>query len=194
MSTVWDVPPELPEPKHDPVDGKIAGSPGGGTLNLGIFADLALQIGSLAARVDRAISAYESSLRKIPGDYQYATTGIYPSTGNLLLDLDTPAQGQFWQVRCLIVGGSDITTTPAGTAWVVVQGSAANTAGSNVNLANVRDFTTETLPQRSFYGTHEVVVLPGEHLYVVITGGTSGTQYTASAKVEVFDVAATYVE
>ena len=196
MSTVWDVPPELPTPAHDPVDGKIPDGGGGGgpTLNLGVFADLALSIGSLASRVDRAIDAYEAGLRKIPGDYQFAQSGVYPSSGNLLLDLGTPAQGQFWQVRCLIVGGSDITTTPAGTAWVVVQGSAANTAGQNVNLANVKDFTSGTFPQRAFYGTHEVIVLPGEHLYVVVTAGTSTTQYTASMKAEVFDTAATYVE
>lgn len=192
--TVWDVPPEMPTPAHDPVDGKIHGDPQGRTLNLGIFADLALQIGSLASRVGKAVDAWEAALRKVPGDYQYAQTAAYPSSGNLVFDLGSPAQGQFWQVRRLIVGGLTIADTPAGVAWVAVQGSAPNQEGTTVNLANVADFTSQTFPQRAFYGTHEVIVLPGEHLYVVISGGTSGTHYSASAKAEVFDTMATYVE
>lgn len=188
MTTVWDYEPGISTPQPDPVTGQVADADGrGGGINLGVFAELAVRIGGLAAQMEKAQERFEAWARAIPGDYQNAQAASYPASGNLMLDLGSPAQGTFWSVRYIIVGGSDITTTPAGTAWVCVMGSPPNEAGGNVNLAQVRDFTSGTFPQRAFYGTHELIVDAGEHLYVIFTSGTSGTQYVASMKAETFD-------
>jgi hypothetical protein len=186
--TIWDVPAGLPLPDHDPVSGKL-NEPGGG-FNLGIFADLALQIGGLATQVKRHQDRLERIARSLPSDYQYAVPGIYPASGSLALDLGSPAVGTFWNVRRIIVGGSDITTEPDGVAWVFVQGSNPIAAGANPSIAQAADLTVNALPQRSFYGTHQLVVYPPEHLWVIITSGTAATQYVASMKVEEYDLAA----
>lgn len=192
--TVWDAPEWVATPPPEPVTGRVdpphsgGAAPEGAGLNFGVFAELAVRLGSLASKMDASMREWDRHTRSQPGDHQTARAGAYPSSGNLLLDLGHPDEGLYWQVRRLVVGGSDITTQPNGTAWVVVQGSPPNAAGSNVNLAQVADFTTEQFPQRAFYGTHQLVVDATEHLYVVITGGSSGTVYVASAKYEVFDL------
>lgn len=182
-STVWDFDPSLPAPPHEAVDGKVASGSG---LNLGIFADLAVSIGHLSKQVQRQQDRLDKLAELIPGDYQNAAAGIYPASGVLSLNLGSPDQGQYWSVRRVVVGGSDITTSPGGVAYMVVMGSPPNQNGSNVNLAQVADISANGLPQKAFYGSHELVVGAGESLYCVITGGTSTTQYVASCKCEVF--------
>lgn len=183
--TVWDYEPSLGTPDHDPVSGKVHGSPGP-SLDLGVFANLAIQLGGLCSRMDRQQADFERRAASIPGDYQNSTQGTFPSSGTLALDLGAPAKGQFWNVRRIVIGGADITTQPAGVGWVFVQGSPPNQSGSNPTVAQAADFTSGTLPQRAFYGTHQLVVGDSEHLWVVIAGGTAGTQYVASVKAETY--------
>ena len=188
--TVWDFEEEAGTPDDaGPVSGRLPPDSTSG-VGLGIFADLALHIGNLGKQVQRMQDRYDQIAASIPADYQNAAAAAYPASGTLALDLGVPAQGTFWEVRRLIIGGSDITTSPAGTGWVFVQGSQPNAAGTNPSIAQAADQTTGTLPQKAFYGTHELVVNPGEHLWVIITGGTSGVQYVASFKAEVFDLSA----
>lgn len=187
--TVWDLPPGVPVPGHDPVSGKLDEPPRGG-FDFGVFADLALHIGGLTKQVQRQADEWDRRARDIPADYQVADVGAFPASGTLALDLGSPDQGTFWNVRRIVVGGSDITTTPAGVGWVFIQGSAPNQNGANPSIAQVADVTSGTLPQRAFYGVHEMAVTAGEHLWVIIVAGTAGTQYVASAKLEVYDLAA----
>jgi hypothetical protein len=201
--SVWDLDESLSTPPHHPVSGKIEGDHGGGPvatggaaaggglsiggLNLGVIADLAVSLGTLAASIQRQQAAIDREARAIPGDYQFAASGVYPASGNLVLNLGSPDQGQYWLVRRIVVGGSDITTTPAGIGWVFVQGSPPNQNGANPPTASVADFTTGTFPQKAFYGTHQLVADETEFVYVVITAGTPGTLYVASLKAETYD-------
>lgn len=187
--TVWDLPPDVATPDHDPVSGKLD-EPRGGGLDLGVFADLAFHIGGLTKQVQRQADERDRRANNIPGDYQNAAAASFPASGTLALDLGSPAQGTFWNVRRLIIGGSDITTTPAGTGWVFVQGSAPNQNGANPSIAQAADVTSGTLPQRAFYGVHELTVSAGEHLWVIIVSGTNGTQYVASVKAEAYSLTA----
>lgn len=187
MDTVWDLEPDVGTPAHDPVDGKIQENHGGGGVSLGIFADLAFSIGNLVQRIDRQQELFDRAVKRIPADYPISAAGVYPSSGNLLLSLGSPDLGQLWVLRRLIIGGSDITTTPAGTGWLFVSGSPPNQNGANSPTSQLVDFTSGTLPQKAFYGTHEVVVDATQYVYVVVTSGTNGTQYVATGMVEVFD-------
>ena len=194
--TVWDFDPDIDPGEAQPVSGKLYEQERGG-LNLGIFADLALQIGHLASNMKREQDRRDRDAASIPADYQNAAGGVYPASGTLVLNLGSPDLGSFWNVRRIIVGGSDITSTPAGAAWVFVQGSPPNQAGANPSIAQVADIVGQsgnavptTFPQRSTYATHVLSVDATEYLYVVITGGTAGTQYVASAKLEVYDLSA----
>lgn len=188
MTTVWDFDPDLGTPPHGPVDGKVD-EPEGRGLDLGVFADLAVHLGGLASSLRREQDRRDQEARSIPADYQVAQAGLYPASGSLLLNLGSPDIGESWQVRRLIIGGADITSTPAGIGWVLVQGSPPNANGANPPISQVADFTSGTLPQKAFYGTHEFYVDATEYVYVVITGGTAGVQYTASLKAEVFELA-----
>lgn len=185
--TIWDYEPDIPAEPYDDVSGKVAGAGGGG---LAVFADLALKIGGLCERIDRQQDDWARLIATIPGDYQNAVAGAFPASGTLALDLGSPAQGTFWNVRRLIIGGADITTTPAGTGWVFVQGSPPNQNGANPSIAQAADITSGALPQKAFYGTHELAVAPGEHLWVIVVGGTNGTQYVASVKAETYSLTA----
>lgn len=189
MSSIWEIDPTLGTPPHDPVDGRLNEPPGQGSgFGLGAIAQLAISVGRLCDRIDRQQKRWEQYERSVPADYQNAKALTYSTAAGTVnaMSLGRPELGQWWQVRRIIVGGSDITTAPAGTAWVFVQGSNPGASGANPNVAQAADVTTGTFPQRAFYGTHQLVVTQNEHLWIVITGGTNNTQYVASAKYEVF--------
>lgn len=121
------------------------------------------------------------------GTLTYSTTD---ATQNYI-DLGSPASGKWWQVRNLVVGGTDITTAPNGVAWVLVTTSSMMQA--NPPLFTVRDCSTSRFPTSTTlppyintYGTHELVILDDQHLIIFITGGAAGTQYSASAMIESF--------
>jgi hypothetical protein len=201
--TVWDFDESLPTPAHDPVSGKVEPSGGGGPaatagaaagggitvagLNLSVIGDLAVSLGKLTRAIERQQAALRLRDEATPGDYQYATSGLYPASGLLALNLGSPDQGQYWLIRRIIIGGSDITTAPNGIGWIYVQGQAPNANGANPSVANAADMTTGTLPQRAFYGTHQLVVDETEYLWVIVTGGTVGVQYVANVKAEVYN-------
>lgn len=129
-------------------------------------------------------------LRKllIQDDLVVAGTGTCPTpTASFVFDLGHPSAGFFWQVREIVIGGVDLSQTPAGVGWVVVQATTPEEYGSTAPpITAVRDWTKAALPQNAFYGTHELVVNQMEHLFVVITGGTAGVEYVAVAAVENF--------
>jgi hypothetical protein len=155
------------------------------TVDLGAELDLGplhIAIGNLSDEVKdlkKRLAIMQDDLNPT-GILTYSST----DTTQNFIDLGSPSSGKWWQVRNLAVGGSDITVTPMGTAWILVTSSSMMQA--NPPLFSVRDFTTGNLPQRAFYGTHELIVLDDQHLFVYITGGTGGTQYCASAMVESF--------
>lgn len=150
----------------------------GAELDLG---PLHLAIGTLSDEVKDLKKRFST----IQDDLNPTATLTYSADSSQnFCDLGGPSSGKWWQVRFLIVGGADINSSPTGVAWVIVTSSSMMQA--NPPLFTVRDFTTAAFPQRSFYGTHELVVLDDQHLFVFFTGGANGTQYSASAMVESF--------
>jgi len=160
-------------------------------VGLDFFISLGASLGSLtdAIQSDRADRAKRN---KAPGDEPLFKSGTVPSSGVLHLDLGSVPQGRVWQVRRLIVGGATVTTAAAGSAYAFAQGARP----LDLVLTNCVDIFL-TLPQGDTFGTHQLFLLPGEHLWVVFSGATGGQQYTASARVEDWDADtynSTYVE
>lgn len=165
-------------------DGTDDGS--GPGLNLDFFVQLGASIGSLADglqsdRDDR------KSRQKAPGNEQLFKAGVAPTSGVLYLDLGSVPQGHVWQVRRLIVGGVTVTTTAAGNAYAFAQGARP----LDLALTDCVDVFLG-LPRGDTFGTHQLYLTMGEHLWVVFVGATSGQQYAASARVEDWEESAYY--
>jgi hypothetical protein len=152
-----------------------------GAKSLDVLLSIGASIGTLADTLtqDRADRA---ARERPPGDNQIFKAGIAPSSGNLILDLGGVPLGQVWQVRRLIIGGVDVTTTAAGKAYTFSQGGPP----SDLALTDCVGIYA-ALPAIEKFGTHQLFLLPSEHLWVVVAGGSSGQQYAASARVEAWD-------
>jgi len=118
-------------------------------------------------------------------DYRVQASGYCPANGILLLNLGSPDNGTYWEIKQLVVGGTDVNVVAAGVAGIYVSGSAMVTGG----LLSARDIFA-TLPKSSFYGTHQFIIQDQENFLVAITGGTSGQQYLAAAQLEIISEAA----
>lgn len=197
--TVWDVEEDLPTPASHHVTGRLheqplSGAPDAGGLvhggGLEIMAQLAVSLGSVAEQLRREEDRRDKLTRAMPGDYQYATQATCPTpTAPFSLNLGSADQGQWWNIRRVVVGGPDVSSSPAGVAWVSVQGSppAGPGAGGGLNppIPTLVD-KYGTLPAFQTYGTHQLVVDETEYLWVTIIGGTAGTVYVASVKAETY--------
>jgi hypothetical protein len=159
------------------------GGDGSGGLGLDFFIQLGASIGSLADSIS-ADRADRVKRQRAPGNEQLFKAGVVPASGTLHLDLGSVPQGRVWQVRRLIVGGTTVTTTAAGSAYAFAQGARP----LDLALTDCVDIFP-VLPRGDTFGTHQLFLLPGEHLWVVFVGATSTQQYSASARVEDWDEA-----
>lgn len=186
-------------PRRDPDDAIVTGT-GGDTPDtrslderlasgLKVWADVGLRLGqSLDAQADRHQKAIDRLQRMTPVDYQVSVYGVYASPGPLILNLGSPDLGTVWEVESVIVGGSEVTTSVAGTAGLYV--TAVPTV-QGLGLSNAVDVAASgTLPNAGFYGRKDIVVTAQENLVVAIWNGTVGTGYIASTAVTVINVAA----
>ncbi len=112
-----------------------------------------------------------------PNAVPLQAAGVVPASGTLVLDLGAPQLGRRWLVRRLAVAGvPTVGTALAGRAdWYVGQPSSPSPQGWEWGMAtlhSVQPFTSESIP-----------VIPADHLFVVITTGTSGQGAIASATV-----------
>jgi hypothetical protein len=153
----------------------------GGGVGVDFFLNLSATLGSLADTLsaDREDREHERASHLPPSNEVLFKAGVFPTTGNLVLDMGSVPLGRVWQVRRLIVGGVTVTTTATGAASVFAQGAAP----SDLNLTNCVDIFA-TLPFVQRYGTHQLFLIATEHLFVVVTSGTVGQQYAAAARVE----------
>ena len=128
-----------------------------------------------------------------------AADGIVDSDGDpLLLDIGTPIQGTFWEVRKVMVGGLDVAAfsddawgalTVDGFAGLYVSGAISEIALKNPgNGVNLQDFAP-SLPSVGYYPSGAFDVKANEHVYVVVYGGTVGQQYVANANIRIFNTA-----
>jgi hypothetical protein len=176
------VPVREPAPGAGPPDSKGAG------LDLSIFGEIALHLKSLADSTQRDQDRRDRLAAAIPSDEQLSVAGVFPASGNLILDLGSVPVGRVWQVRRIILGGTKVTTTGTGTAYAFAQGAAP----VDLNTLNAVDIWSSfsTGAQGSTYSTHTLWLPERAHLWIAFVGMASGMQCVASAQVEDFDAEA----
>ena len=158
---------------------------------MGLLARIDAFIGtgqSLANKVDK-LAAQNAALwqrlqNETPVQNNSAASGVFPSTGNLVLALGTPDRGTYWEVQSVVVGGTEINVTAAGKAGLYVTASPGA-----IGMNNCHDFAN-TLPNVAFYGGRELYINDAEQVYLVIFGGTAGQTYVANISYTVFNSAA----
>jgi hypothetical protein len=148
---------------------------GSGGFDLSLFVQLGASLGQLADGLQADRDRRDVSP---PGNNQLFAAGVVPNSGQVTLDLGSVPQGHVWQVRRLVVGGTTVTTAAAGSAYAFSAG-----APPDLSLTDCVDIFL-TLPQGDTFGTHQLFLLPGEHLWIVFVGATPTQQYAASARVE----------
>jgi hypothetical protein len=166
---------------HAPI-GQVAaaGGDGGGGLDLSFFISLGATFGNLADEM--AADRERRASMEPPGDEPLFAQGTVPASGILVMDLGSVPLGRVWQVRRIVIGGPQANDTPSGSAFAFRQGAPP----SDLNTSNMVDswpsFTTGA--QGSTYGTHQLFLKGGEHLFVVTSGASSGVRWVCSAQVE----------
>lgn len=143
---------------------------------LGIGASLGTLVDGMQSDRDR------KSCEQPPGNEPIFASGIVPASGTLILDLGSCPQGRVWQIRRLVVGGVKVTTTAAGKAYAFAQGAPP----SDLVLTDCVEMFS-ALPALNKYGTHQLFLLGGDHLWVALVGATATQQYNAAARVEDWD-------
>lgn len=140
--------------------------------------------------LERMAARAQHKANNIPHDFTASNNATPLASGPLpsgvaIMDLGGPSMGRVWEVRRAWAGGLSVTTAAGGEAWFVKQGAPP----TDLNVANLVDFANP-LPLTGFYGTHQFFVVQGEHVYVLITGGTNSQQYVAGVAGEDWDVEA----
>ena len=149
-------------------------------VDASVWLQLGAQLESVETQLRKRNDARDYQLANIPQDAEALGAGVVPASGPLFIDLGHPDQGRYWQVRHVAVAGVPITATAAGVAYIYKRGAPP----SDLGVTGWIDYTSLPLPQPAFYSTHQFVVNPSEHVWVVIVGGTVGQQYAAHAIVE----------
>lgn len=105
-----------------------------------------------------------------------ARAGTIPAAGPLVLDLGQPAMGRRWDVKNVsVTDAADVTTAVTGKAWVYVgQPGAYGPPAFRWELA--------TLPAAETFSSEQLGVIPPDHLFVVVTGGTAAQIVLARAE------------
>jgi hypothetical protein len=144
---------------------------------------------SLTASVDRLCTALARDLanaenvRFIKGAPAY---GIVPASGVLLLDLDGPKTGYVWTVRRVnVTDGNSFANTMGSAVAQIYAGQMSATLVSQILPQNV-EWAFSTLPNVANFSSDQLVLQYGEHLQVLVTGGTAGETVQASVAYQLY--------
>lgn len=162
-------------------------------LQKGLAAWLSVGV-TLGDQLEKQTDAYNRLMdrlqRNTPVDYGAAASGVYPASGVLALNFGTPDQGTRWEVTNVVVGGTDLNVTVAGSVGLYVAGLVpSNNQQAAGGITNAADYGTP-LPNVAFYGTRQLVVNDQEYLFAIVFGGTPGTLYGGNMSATVFNIAA----
>ena len=141
----------------------------------------------MRSSLDESIANQKRLLRQLseatPIMYRPTASAQCPTpSASFVLDLGTPSQGTFWEVRKVVVGGMDFTTTAAGTAGLYLSAS-PTVFGSGLN--NAEDYAS-SLPSVGYYATGALYVRPSEYLFLVVFNATAGQTYVANGFCRVY--------
>ena len=156
---------------------------------LHLFAEVGV---SLRDEVQKSRAANVSLLRRLetrtPVSHRKANQGVAVSGTPLVIGLGKPDQGYMWEVQGVMIGGTEVNVAAAGTAGLYVSAFVPQ-FGATPGMNNCVDYAAQ-LPNPGFYGGRKIYVNAGEHLIVVVYGGTTGQTYVATVNATVLNVAA----
>lgn len=147
---------------------------------LQVLGKIALSLGGMHSIMQKREAQWIQRASDVDKNHPTRAQAICPSpTANFSMLLGTPSMGRVRSLRRLVVGGTNITTSAAGTAYVIV--SPTDPITTSVDITSMVDKTNNAFPQVAFYGTSEILLRNPDRLWVVINGGTANQQYTAAA-------------
>ena len=149
------------------------------TASLKAFVNL-----DLGGRLDRVNAQLERLNKNTPVLRRVAASGYAVTATTLILDLGKPDVGTFWDVENIVVGGTELDITAAGSAGVYVVGGLSSASPGTNNAVD----RAATLPNSAFYGFRDLIVSEAERLIVAVFAGTNGQQYVASSAISVYPV------
>ena len=132
---------------------------------------------ALIASHDQLVAAVHER-RRGPQPLSLTATATADANGNALIVYDPVPQGETWELRRLVVGGSTWATAAAGTA---VSYATSGAAVATPSLLGVFD-EAASLPNVAYYLDGQVVLTPGERLVVLVSGATSAQQYLSNSQ------------
>ncbi len=127
-----------------------------------------------------------STREEIPQELLTSKTTPAAAFTYTYLDLGGPKVGWLWDVMRLSVNGNDPTATIAGTVWAFLGSAINDKATIEANYPQIIEVGTGTIPNSAFYGRQQVIVRPGQHIYLglkglpnatIINGGGEAIQY-----------------
>jgi hypothetical protein len=108
------------------------------------------------------------------------------SGGTCIMALGGPNLDCEWIIRRISVGGTDVTTSAAGTPYVF------RSSAIPVAPFGLRDWIDNApgvvMPTVAYYSDRQVTLSYPEKLWVVVLGGTAGQQYVATAQATEYDL------
>ena len=150
-------------------------------IEAGAVVAIGLKIGDLNNEM-RRLRRDVRRLRELPVSSRVVASAAADASGAATLVLGGPTVGRQWEVRGIRVGGLTPSTTAAGVADVYI--SASGTPASTADWVD----RASALPLPATYGAGELVLHERELLVLVVSGGTSGQVYVASAAVTDYDL------
>ena len=136
-------------------------------LDVEASASLALQVGRLA----RALEAQQAQADRATRFIKAAKQATVSAAGVATFGFEGPKTGYVWTVRRIaVVESTSVATAVNGIAWVY----AGVSAGSAYVEPENAEWAISPLPNVANFSSDQLVLQYGEHLYVQVTGGTSG--------------------
>jgi len=157
---------------------------------------------NVGAELGKSIEKQAAANEKLWRRLQWATpiitrqqaSGVFPSSGNLVLNLGSPDTGTRWTVHSFAVGGTDINVSATGKFGLYINGYVNEQQGFSPGMGSLVDGAewgaTPDMPFTNQYGSDQLIVNDSESIYVVIFGGTAGQQYVANLSASVTNLAA----
>jgi hypothetical protein len=111
-----------------------------------------------------------------------------PASGIALFDMDGPKTGYAWTVRRISVSDATLVTNTMGSAqgWVF-----AGQPSPGLALPGNLEWQFPQLPNSANFSSDQLVCQYGEHLIVMVTGGTVGENIICSVAYQLYRQSAT---
>lgn len=146
-------------------------------------------LGGIAARLDTMNKSMEKLLKQreeaferegplaVPLTTAPSTTAANV-TGSVVMDLGGPSPDRIWLVRRLVVGSTTFATAAAGSASVFISPANPTTPGQSGGALWALVDRYATLPAVAFYSNEQLMLEPGDHLWVEIVSPGAAVNYT----------------